>query len=266
MIKKNYKHTPSDNSKDRSCTSKVLTIFKSNPRLADKVKQSLIGTLLFCGLTVGTCSMADTVFSNHQSAVLDKNIFGDYISVYDTVKTENIKFYNKNYYSDIINYNIINNSNVVNNNNNNTVPDTLPSKPLVLVSQQKPDTVSINNINTNNTNTNNTTNANNTKKSQKHKSFIEHGIASHMGHSLHGRKQASGERHNKNEMICAHKYLPFGTKIRVTDKKSGKSVIVRVTDRGPYGPGRVVDLSLAAAKKLGIEKSGLTKVKIEKVI
>lgn len=264
MINKNYKHTPTDNSKDRSCTSKVLTTFKSNPRLADKVKQSLIGTLLFCGLTVGTCSMADTVFSNHQSAVLDKNIFGDYISVYDTINAENIKFYNKNYYRDIINFNIINSSNVI---NNNLIPDTLPSKPLVLVSQQKPDTVSINdNINTNTDNTNNATNTNNTKKSLKHKSFIEHGIASHMGHSLHGRKQASGERHNKNEMICAHKYLPFGTKIKVTDKKSGKSVIVRVTDRGPYGSGRVIDLSLAAAKKLGIEKSGLAKVKIEKVL
>lgn len=260
MINKNYKHTPSDNSKDRSCTSKVLTTFKSNPRLADKVKQSLIGTLLFCGLTVGTCSMADTVFSNHQNTVLDKNIFGDYVSVYDTVKAENVKFYNKNYYSDIINFNILNN-------NNNIIPDTLPSKALVLLSQQKPDTVSINNNdNNNNINTNNTSNTNSTKKSSKHKSFIEHGIASHMGHSLHGRKQASGERHNKNEMICAHKYLPFGTKIRVTDKKSGKSVIVRVTDRGPYGPGRVVDLSLAAAKKLGIEKSGLTRVKIEKVL
>lgn len=257
MINKNYKHTPSDNSKDRSCTSKVLTTFKSNPRLADKVKQSLIGTLLFCGLTVGTCSMADTVFSNHQNTVLDKNIFGDYVSVYDTVKAENVKFYNKNYYSDIINYNILNN-------NNNIIPDTLPSKALVLLSQQKPDTVSTSNNDNNNINTNNT---NNTKKSSKYKSsYIEHGIASHMGHSLHGRKQASGERHNKNEMICAHKYLPFGTKIRVTDKKSGKSVIVRVTDRGPYGPGRVVDLSLAAAKKLGIEKSGLTKVKIEKVL
>ena len=260
MINKNYKHTPADNSKDRSCTSKVLTTFKSNPRLADKVKQSLIGTLLFCGLTVGTCSMADTVFSNHQNTVLDKNIFGDYVSVYDTIKAENVKFYNKNYYSDIINFNTlnnINNGNVINN-NNNIIPDTLPSKALVLLSQQKPDTVSINN---------NNINTNNTKKSSKHKSsYIEHGIASHMGHSLHWRKQASGERHNKNEMICAHKYLPFGTKIRVTDKKSGKSVIVRVTDRGPYGPGRVVDLSLAAAKKLGIEKSGLTRVKIEKVL
>lgn len=266
MINKNYKHTPTDNSKDRSCTSKVLTTFKSSSRLPDKVKQSLIGTLLFCGLTVGTCSMADTVFSNHQSAVLDKNIFGDYISVYDTINVENIKFYNKNYYRDIINFNIINSSNVI---NNNLIPDTLPSKPLVLVSQQKPDTVSINdniNTNTNTDNTNNATNTNNTKKSLKHKSFIEHGIASHMGHSLHGRKQASGKRHNKNEMICAHKYLPFGTKIKVTDKKSGKSVIVRVTDRGPYGPGRVIDLSLAAAKKLGIEKSGLAKVKIEKVL
>ena len=84
-----------------------------------------------------------------------------------------------------------------------------------------------------------------------------------MGHSLHGKKQTSGERHNKNDTICAHKSLPFGTLIRVTNIKTGQSVVVRVTDRGPFGPGRVVDLSLAAAKKISIEKSGICKVKVE---
>ena len=103
----------------------------------------------------------------------------------------------------------------------------------------------------------------NKNNKSKHSNFVQHGIASHMGHSLHGRKQASGEAHNKNEMICAHKTLPFGTRIRVTNLKTGKSVIVRVTDRGPFGPGRIVDLSLAAAKKINIEKSGIAKVKIE---
>ena len=104
-----------------------------------------------------------------------------------------------------------------------------------------------------------------TKSKNKHSNFVQHGIASHMGHSLHGRKQASGERHNKNELICAHKTLPFGTRIRVTNLKSGQSVIVRVTDRGPFGPGRIVDLSLAAARKIHIDKSGVAKVKQQSI-
>lgn len=258
-MRKNYKHTTSDNSKDRSCTTQVQkTKLKSG--LADKVKQSLIGTMLFCGLTVGTCSIADAAFNTGKSAVLDNNIFGDYVSVYD--------------------------------NTNNIQPDSLPSKPVNQYSY-KIDSITNNLFSTNLYNIKDTVNNNSdsiyntiinnkdnqresdnkSKKSKKSKqqtksksSFTEHGIASHMGHALHGRKQASGERHDKNEMICAHKYLPFGTKIKVTDKNTGKSVIVRVTDRGPYGAGRVVDLSLAAAKKLGIEKSGLTKVTIEKVL
>lgn len=259
-MRKNYKHTTSDNSKDRSCTKKVQKS-KLKSRLADKVRQSLIGTMLFCGLTVGTCSIADAAFNTGKSVVLDNNIFGDYVSVYD-------------------------------NNKYNIQPDSLPSKPVNQYSYKidslinNPFVSNLYNIKDTVVNTTNNTsdsiyntiiNNNITKQTESDKtkqqtkakssksSFTEHGIASHMGHSLHGKKQASGERHNKNEMICAHKYLPFGTKIRVTDKKTGKSVIVRVTDRGPYGRGRVVDLSLAAAKKLGIEKSGITKVKIEKV-
>ena len=100
---------------------------------------------------------------------------------------------------------------------------------------------------------------------KKKPSHVEHGIASHMGHGLHGRIQASGSRHNKHDLICAHKTLPFGTKVRITNKSNGKSVIVTVTDRGPFGPGRIVDLSLAAAKEIDIVKKGITKVKLEKL-
>lgn len=95
------------------------------------------------------------------------------------------------------------------------------------------------------------------------KTYVKHGVASHMGHALNGRVQADGTKHNKNAMICAHKTLPFGTNIKVTNKSTGKSVIVKVTDRGPYIKGRVIDLSLAAAREIGMEKEGVAKVTFE---
>lgn len=251
-MRKNYKHTTSDNSKDRSCTTQVQTS-KLKSGLVDKVKQSLIGTMLFCGLTVGTCSIADAAFNTGKNTVLDNNIFGDYVSVYNNIQPDSLPSKPVNQYS----YKV----------------DSLINNPFITSLyniNNKKDIINIDTVNTTDSVYNNIINkkesdSNNSNHKSK-SSFVEHGIASHMGHALHGRKQASGERHDKNEMICAHKYLPFGTKIRVIDKKTGKSVIVKVTDRGPYGPGRVVDLSLAAAKKLGIEKSGLARVKIEKVI
>ncbi|MBR1594638.1 MAG: septal ring lytic transglycosylase RlpA family protein [Alloprevotella sp.] len=88
------------------------------------------------------------------------------------------------------------------------------------------------------------------------------GIASYYGKILHGRKTASGERFDMNKMTCAHRTLPFGTILNVRDLKTGRSVNVRVTDRGPYGRGRVVDLSLAAAKALGIESRGVAQVEV----
>jgi rare lipoprotein A len=71
---------------------------------------------------------------------------------------------------------------------------------------------------------------------------------------------ANGERFNKHGLTAAHRKLPFGTKLRVTNLRTGKSVVVRVNDRGPFIKGRVIDLSLGAAKRIGLTKSGVAKV------
>ena len=89
------------------------------------------------------------------------------------------------------------------------------------------------------------------------------GAASWYGGKFHGRKTASGERYNKNALTAAHKSLPFGTKVRVTNQANGKSVVVRINDRGPYSGRRVIDLSRAAATAVGMLKAGVAKVKIE---
>ncbi len=91
----------------------------------------------------------------------------------------------------------------------------------------------------------------------------EYGTASYYGDQFHGRKTASGERYDKNAMTCAHKSLPFGTKIRVVRIDNEKSVVVRVNDRGPYTKGFVVDLSKKAAEKMGMIQEGVVKVRIE---
>ena len=73
-------------------------------------------------------------------------------------------------------------------------------------------------------------------------------------------KTASGERMNPSAMTAAHRSLPFGTKVRVVNKANGKSVLVRINDRGPFIRGRIIDLSKAAAKSIGMIKSGHTSV------
>jgi rare lipoprotein A len=80
-----------------------------------------------------------------------------------------------------------------------------------------------------------------------------------------GQKTASGERFDPNELTAAHPSLPFGTKLRVTNTNTGKSVTVRVNDRGPYVPGRVVDVSYSAAQALGMVRSGTANVKLDVV-
>jgi rare lipoprotein A len=89
-----------------------------------------------------------------------------------------------------------------------------------------------------------------------------HGVASFY---TEGTKTASGERFNTMEMTAAHPTLPFGTKLRVTDVASGKSVTVRVNDRGPYVRGRVVDVSYSAANALGMVGKGVANVKLDVV-
>jgi rare lipoprotein A len=86
------------------------------------------------------------------------------------------------------------------------------------------------------------------------------GTASWYGPNFHGRTAASGETYNQNAMTAAHKTLPFNAKVRVTLQRTGKSVTVRITDRGPYYGGRIIDLSKAAARKLGIINAGTGKV------
>jgi rare lipoprotein A len=89
------------------------------------------------------------------------------------------------------------------------------------------------------------------------------GSASWYGGTFHGRKTANGERYNMYGMTAAHKSLPFGTKVRVTNQKNGKAVVVRINDRGPYVGKRVIDLSKGAATAVGMIGSGVAPVKIE---
>jgi rare lipoprotein A len=89
------------------------------------------------------------------------------------------------------------------------------------------------------------------------------GSASWYGGKFHGRKTANGERYNQNALTAAHKTLPFGTKVRVTNESNGKSVVVRINDRGPYVGKRVIDLSRAAANAVGMVQRGVARVKME---
>ncbi|ACL67434.1 rare lipoprotein A [Anaeromyxobacter dehalogenans 2CP-1] len=91
------------------------------------------------------------------------------------------------------------------------------------------------------------------------------GLASYYGKRHHGRRTASGSRFDMHAMTCAHRTAPFGTRLKVTSLESGKSVVVKVTDRGPFAGGRVVDLSYAAARKLGMVEDGVVRVRIEPV-
>jgi|GEM_PF-1092634 len=89
------------------------------------------------------------------------------------------------------------------------------------------------------------------------------GDASFYGPGFHGNKTANGEIYNQNSMTCANKTLPFNTKLKVTLLESGKKVVVRVTDRGPYKDDRILDLSVAAAHEIGL--TGVGRVSAEVV-
>ena len=90
------------------------------------------------------------------------------------------------------------------------------------------------------------------------------GKASFYAFKFHGRKTASGERLHKDSLTCAHRTYPFGTKLRVYNPANGRSVVVRVTDRGPFVRGRIIDLSWRAAKELGIIAQGVATVFVQK--
>ena len=90
--------------------------------------------------------------------------------------------------------------------------------------------------------------------------YAQCGGASWYGPGFHGKTAASGETFNENAMTAAHRTLPFGTKVKVTNSRSGKSVVVRINDRGPFIRGRVLDLSKAAAQNIGMVRAGHAKV------
>lgn len=89
------------------------------------------------------------------------------------------------------------------------------------------------------------------------------GMASWYGPGFHGNRSASGERYNQNALTAAHRSLPFGTKVRVTNTRNGRSVVVRINDRGPHIRGRIIDLSAAAARIVGVMQSGVAPVRVE---
>ena len=101
------------------------------------------------------------------------------------------------------------------------------------------------------------------KKDPKWIGYTQSGTASYYAMKFQFRKTASGERFNQFSKTAAHKKLPFGTKVKVTNVKNGKSVIVKINDRGPYIKGRIIDLSRSAFKKIGGLASGIIKVKIK---
>lgn len=95
--------------------------------------------------------------------------------------------------------------------------------------------------------------------------FTEVGVASWYGPGFHGKLTANGERYNQNSMTAAHKLLPFNTDIRVTNLDNGKSIVVRINDRGPFVDSRVIDLSRKGAEKIGMLGPGTARVRLEAV-
>ena len=93
--------------------------------------------------------------------------------------------------------------------------------------------------------------------------FSETGTASWYGHRFHSRQTANGEVFNMYAMTAAHRVLPMPSVVRVTDLSNGRSVVVRINDRGPYAHERIIDLSLAAAEKIGFRRKGVTRVRVE---
>ncbi|MCO5247366.1 MAG: septal ring lytic transglycosylase RlpA family protein [Chitinophagales bacterium] len=89
------------------------------------------------------------------------------------------------------------------------------------------------------------------------------GMASYYADMFVGKTTANGDKYSHNKMTCAHRSLPFGTLLKVTNLNNNKSVVVTVNDRGPYAKGRVVDLSKSAAESINMVKSGVAKVLVE---
>lgn len=93
--------------------------------------------------------------------------------------------------------------------------------------------------------------------------YNESGEASYYGAKHQGKKTASGERFDQAQLTAAHRTLPFGTRVRVTNLNNDKSVIVRINDRGPYSRKRLIDISKSAAEQLGMLRSGVAPVRVQ---
>lgn len=94
-------------------------------------------------------------------------------------------------------------------------------------------------------------------------SQVHRGLASWYGTGHHGKRTASGEKFDMRKLTAAHRSLPFGTRVRVTNLRNGRKVIVRINDRGPFGGGRIIDVSRAAAVALGMLSDGVVPVLLE---
>ena len=94
---------------------------------------------------------------------------------------------------------------------------------------------------------------------------VETGMASYYAHKFHGRTTASGEVYDENALTAAHRRLPFGTRVRVTNLENDRSVTLRVNDRGPFVEGRIIDVSYRAAEDLDFIQAGLARVQVEVV-
>jgi rare lipoprotein A len=91
------------------------------------------------------------------------------------------------------------------------------------------------------------------------------GLASFYGSELHGRKTASGERFDKNGLTAAHRTYPFGTMVTVTNLANNRSIVVRVNDRGPFVRKRIIDVSYAAARSIGMVGRGVARVRVSRL-
>lgn len=89
------------------------------------------------------------------------------------------------------------------------------------------------------------------------------GLASYYAEAFHGRKTSNGESYDMNDLTCAHRWLPFNTRIRVTNLANGRTVVVRVNDRGPWKHTRLIDVSKGAAKELDMIRMGTTRVELK---
>lgn len=89
------------------------------------------------------------------------------------------------------------------------------------------------------------------------------GLASYYGAKHHGKRTASGERFNQHGLTAAHRQLPFGTRVKITNLNNDRSCVVRINDRGPYSRGRLIDVSREAAEQLGMLRSGTAQVRVQ---